>query len=141
MIAKAHHLTFASIFPKRVYATETIRTNFANKIICGEKVHTIRKTNTRNYAIGDRLICHSWEGLPYRSKNPIFITLNVEKLYSFKKVNGLFYLNDNVEQIYFGLISEIASNDGLKLDEFLRWFGDDNFSGQIISWYNNLMYA
>ena len=141
MTVKPHRISFLHYFPKRVHQSGTVQTNFANKIICGEKIHTIRKTNIRNYNIGDPLICHSWQGVEYKSKNPFFLNLTVEQTYNFKKEKGLFFLNDNEEEIPVGLLSEIAANEGLKLDEFLRWFEDDNFSGQIISWDKILMYA
>ena len=62
-------LTFSKVFPqKHINAGEP--TNFKEKILSGEKIHTIRPETTK-WKIGDKISMRYWTGKPYHSKQEI----------------------------------------------------------------------
>lgn len=127
-------LTFSKEFPKtHINAGEP--TNFKEKILSGEKIHTIRP-ETNKWKIGDQISMRYWTGKPYHSKQEIFceefevvelipISINFKKdlvtIYEFAYDLSLFH--------------EVAKKDGLNMQQFTSWFKNE-FKGVIIAWEN-----
>lgn len=109
-------------------------TNFKEKFLNGEKIHTIRG----NYELWKKrldevrgrkaiLSIRQWEGMPYRSKQ-----IEIAKITSVSGC-GVQYINlwkPNEDQIYWQIndrkvkeaFNEVAKNDGLDIEDFRRWF-------------------
>lgn len=125
-------------------------TNFREKFLNGEKIHTIRG----NYPLWEKrlnevregraiLSIRQWEGKPYNSKQ-----IEIAKLtkVSCCGVQLISLHKPNVDQIYWQInerkvkesFVEIAKNDGLDIEDFRRWFipkkdaKDFYFEGAII---------
>lgn len=133
-------LTFSKVFPqKHINAGEP--TNFKEKILSGEKIHTIRP-QTNKWKIGDQISMRYWSGKPYHSKQEIFCEkfevvelLPIEihiNLYdhNFIKIKGGKTWEDRFFQREFDLI---AKNDGLTFDQMQSWF-KESFTGTLIAW-------
>lgn len=125
-------------------------TNFKEKFLNGEKIHTIRGNyelwKKRLDEVRDRkaiLSIRQWEGMPYRSKQ-----IEIAKITSVSGC-GVQYINlwkPNEDQIYWQIndrkvketFNEVAQNDGLDIEDFRRWFipkkdaKDFYFEGAII---------
>lgn len=106
------------------------RTKFTEK-----KFHTIRAGH--RFKVGDKFSPRVWSGKPYRSKQIIIAPdIEVKKVWNFNKYAAGFDMPDaNATTI----ISQIAKNDGLELQDFKDWFNKP-FSGQIICWNENINY-
>ena len=127
-------LTFSKVFPKKhINAGEP--TNFKEKILSGEKIHTIRP-ETNKWKIGDQISMRYWTGKPYHSKQEIFcekfevvelipISINFEK--------DLVIIYDIAYDL--SLFHKVAKNDGLNMQQFTSWFKNE-FKGVIIAWEN-----
>lgn len=126
-------LTFSKVFPKtHINAGEP--TNFKEKILSGEKIHTIRP-ETNKWKIGDQISMRYWEGKPYHSKQEIFCEdFEVVELIEIEInfIDKLIFI-DEIEYD-FDLIYKIAKNDGLSFFEFNHWF-KKSFKGTLIAWY------
>jgi len=123
-----------------VYHSLTEPFNFS-----GKKFHTIR--GGKRWKVGDKFSPRVWSGKPYRSKQVILATdIEIKKVWNFEllhdisdnspsiKIDGHFM----TQEIYLPLI---AKNDGLTLEDILEWFQYPKpFSGQIISWSENIEY-
>lgn len=119
-------------------------TNFPQKILKGEKIHTIRGNYKYWKKIADKvnqkealLSIRMWTGKPYKSKQEelcVLRDINIKKVV-FKKeikkdgVKAKIIIDGNTYTGY-GL-EVIANNDGLSLDDFISWFPKD-FKGCII---------
>lgn len=125
-------------------------TNFEEKFLRGEKIHTIRG----NYELWKKrldqvrnrkaiLSIRQWEGLPYRSKQ-----IEIAKITSISGC-GVQYISlwkPNEDQIYWQInnrkvketFNDVAKNDGLDIEDFKCWFipkkdaKDFYFEGAII---------
>lgn len=115
------------------------------------KLTTIRSGN--RWKAGDMASLRVWSGTPYNSKQIGFAQVEVKNTWEFKiyrvwddlyvdvgKDIGLpFYRTTKV-------IGIVARNDGLSIEDFISWFSihpkktGAEFSGQIISWHDNLNY-
>jgi len=129
-------LTFSKVFPKtHINAGEP--TNFKEKILSGEKIHTIRPETTK-WKIGDQISMRYWTGKPYHSKQEIFcekfevvellqIEINFNINISFIEINkkSLTYIDNDFDLL--------AKNDGLTFDQMESWFNKP-FKGTLISW-------
>lgn len=102
----------------------------------GRKGHTIRAGN--RFEVGDWFSPRCWIGLPYQSPQLIFWhDSKVFEQYEFKRTS-LFYLKG--QQISdIETIERIATNDGLKRQEFYGWFNKP-MEGQIICFDENIKY-
>lgn len=110
-----------------------------------EKHHTIRAGN--RWKVGDKFSPRIWTGLPYRSKQKEFVhPIEIVKTWKFEvDENGVpsldnFYIsNDGTEE-------EIATNDGLSMEDFSEWIimpcfrKGKQFTGQIICWNEEITY-
>lgn len=74
-------LTFSKVFPqKHINAGEP--TNFKEKILSGEKIHTIRP-ETNKWKIGDQISMRYWTDKPHLFFSGIFLGLLIyEIIYS-----------------------------------------------------------
>ncbi len=137
-------LTFSKVFPKG-HINEGEPTNFKEKILSGEKIHTIRP-KTNKWKIGDKISMRQWSGKPYHSKQEIFCEeFEVVELIRFRVLNNStigYEINGN--NIWLDVFNQneflqlLSSNDGLTLDQFKSWFKFSNnmkdFFGYIIAW-------
>lgn len=123
-------LTFSKVFPqKHINAGEP--TNFKEKILSGEKIHTIRP-ETNKWKIGDQISMRYWTGKPYHSKQEIFCEgFEVVELIDL----CICVCGDKIDYIFSNcidmvlateykmkLFNQIAKNDGLTFDQFQNWF-------------------
>lgn len=102
-----------------------------------QKSHTIRG-GSRFYPasiISPRV----WFGKPYRSPQIIFAPdMVVVKTWQFKEKQKAIFINDKSALFK---CSELCENDGFThLKDFLDWFGNMPFYGQIICWNNKIEY-
>lgn len=130
-------LTFSRVFPA-YHPKAGQPTFFVGGILSGFKKHTIRAGN--RFKAADTFSPCYWSGKPYRSKQQVFFEdMKVVKTYTFSKdlISDKFYLNG--KPIDDGLLTEIAENDFLSLEDFKAWFHKP-FTGQIICWSNDINY-
>lgn len=131
---KTYVLTLSKVFP-RTHARAGEPTEFREKFLSGEKIHTIRA----NYILWVRRIndiqagnavlsIRQWTGKPYRSKQVEIARLTAKdgigiQILSFDKdrdgVPSLKYFNISGKYIDREIL---ANNDGLTLDDWREWF-------------------
>lgn len=120
-----------------------------------EKLHTIRaKSINKNtgevysrWKQGDKASLRVWSGTPYKSPQ-IIIAPEVELVqvgkflihpdaynkYSWVEI-GEKYWHKTDEDINKSILSNVAKNDGLSIEDFLSWFKYPKpFEGQILAW-------
>jgi hypothetical protein len=95
------------------------------------KKHTIRAG--KRFKVGDVFSPRVWSGRPYCSKQiTIAPDVKVVQTYDFARYDdGEMFLNQ--VKITPEKIEELATNDGLYVDDFQKWFNKP-FEGQIICW-------
>ncbi len=139
-MGKTYVLTLSEVFPKTHVKAGKL-TNFKDKFLAAEKIHTIRA----NYPLWKRRIeeiqegravlsIRQWTGKPYRSKQVEIARLTadngigIQKL-SFDKdkdgVPSFKYLNINGKYIDREIL---ANNDGLAEEYWQEWFRDYDLS-------------
>ncbi len=107
------------------------------------KWHTIRAGN--RWKVGDMFSPRYWSGKPYCSKQE-FITepLEIKKIWTFEiGTTGTYALNEDYSiSLTAKQVIEIATNDGLHVNDFFAWFEKSKkpFYGQIICWNENINY-
>ena len=121
---------------------EELSPNFLDTILpmreIGCKYHTIRAGH--RFKVGDKFSPRVWSGKPYASKQiTIAQDIEVKKVWYFDidPLTGNYLLN-GVEQ-NLAQLKEIATNDGLEIDDFECWF-PKSFRGQIICWNEKIDY-
>ena len=125
------------------------KSDFVQKIIDGNKIHTIREDKHDRWKAG-RMI-QMWYGNPrnVKSKPYYFMErqcISVQKIeieYQGLKQNGMVIpcIKIDGHPIYYWTKEDIATNDGFKnLHEFFEWFNKD-FTGKIIHWTNKRYFA
>ena len=133
----ARVMTFATRFPKG-HIREGQSTDFPNKILIGEKKHTIR--GSFGFNAGDMFSPRFWTDMPYRS--PMEVISNhmqikrVEKIIIYPLFKEV-YITDWSFKMTDAQILELAKNDGLDIDSFWSWFGLNKckqFLGQLRIW-------
>lgn len=102
------------------------------------KLHTIRAGN--RWKAGDMFSPRVWSGRPYNSKQIEFAPpMEVKRVWGFEIDRSDYRLDG--KKLGPELLRVIAGNDGLSIDDFECWFRwPKEFSGQIISWSENLNY-
>lgn len=126
---KTYVITFASRFMKG-HPREGDSTLFKEKILLGQKIHTIRANENywsnivlqvnKGMAI---LSVRQWIGKPYASKQKEFIQFNKLGFQPFDidscgvMAIDRFYTDENFDEVQF------AKNDGLEYTDFVDWFG------------------
>lgn len=121
---KTYVLIVAKEFPKG-HDKEGLDTEFPEKILTGDKIHTIRF----NYPLWEKRIdeinkgnavlsIRFWEDKPYRSKQ---IEIKQLKKVGIQKLTyqhlEMFFIDDRQRSCFV-----IAKNDGLTWDDFKSWF-------------------
>lgn len=138
-------IIFSRNFPK-THPRSGEPTNFVKLIKRGTKKHTIRPGS--RWKPGDKFSARYWSGLPYRSKQKQFATLEIKKIWPITIVphhehGYAIHIGDRYVADWTGTanitIRELAAHDGLTKKDFLDWFGClkkkiQPFSGQIICW-------
>lgn len=110
--------------------------------ITESKVHTIRAGN--RWKAGDYFSPRVWSGKPYNSPMvtiaPDTLIVNTWDIVVVVKDRHIF-LNDvcYTDESYDYIISELAKNDGLTVDELEKWFNKP-MECQIICWSNLIEY-
>ena len=159
---KTYVITFSREFPS-THKRSGEETGFVEKILSGEKIHTIRSSYTvwedrfRKIYRGDAcLSLRYWSGKPYKSKQVEFLRLTKDNgiciqpiiiadckdYFAAKPFNeGARIANANLINISktdedLRLLGQIAKNDGLSADDFKDWFKDRQFVGVIINLTN-----
>lgn len=115
-------------------------TNFKEKFLAGEKIHTIRN----NYPLWEKRIkevqegrailsIREWIGVPYRDKQIEIKSLSNIDGVGIQKLDcspPFCFEIDGKSLIYLPDMVELARNDGLSYDDFDKWFDIDNATGQ-----------
>jgi hypothetical protein len=124
-------------------------TLFKEKILSGEKIHTIRGNYDRWKMIVDQvnsgeaeLSLREWTGKPYRSKQEEFLRLSklgVQRLNMYWRTyetginrEALFILIEHQKMLLYNKYEHLIKNDGLTTTDFIDWFIDEEFKGAII---------
>lgn len=135
---KTHVLLFAREFMKG-HPKAGKQTNFKQKIIKAEKIHTIRSNyeywapKVQEVAEGKaRLSLRYWRGKPYRSKQQEFWEVLPHYEPSVQKIEIDEAKVLTIDGKYFWKTEFVAQNDGLTETDFLQWFNDLPFEGAII---------
>jgi len=109
------------------------------------KLHTIRKGN--RWKVGDWFSPRVWSGKPYRSKTvALYHDMQVKQVFEIEikdsriTIEGQ-YFGSYVDGAFTDNIEKLAENDCLSLYEFVHWFGNKHFKGQIICWSENVKYV
>ena len=111
------------------------------------KFHTIR--SGARFNIGDWFSPRIWTGKPYASKQlEIAPLIQVKRVFSIRVLvqdYGKLGLQTTISingKPFFD-IETLARNDGLSVDDFLKWFynkKEEPFIGQIICWSDEVVY-
>ena len=129
MKKKTYVLTVSKVFPSD-HPRAGQETDFVNKILRGEKIHTIRanydlwKKRIDNVSAGEAVLSlRQWEGKPYNSKQIEFLQLDkagIQPVY----FEDYFYSCCVIKSFRTLRIScdDICKNDGLESEDFERWF-------------------
>ncbi len=144
----ARVITFSSKFPAK-HPKAGQATNFAELILNGGKIHTIRAG--RRWKKGMMFSPRSWSGKPYCSKQvAIAPDMELTKVYNIEIFDlNTRYMHIGVEvkanEWYLLPLADVAKNDGLSIEDFEAWFNihpkkEETFVGQILCWTNNIDY-
>ncbi|MDM8174825.1 hypothetical protein FKG96_12600 [Olivibacter sp. LS-1] len=135
---KTYVLTTSKVFMKG-HQRAGEPTGFRDKILSGEKIHTIRAGEHWKKVVEEVnkgiaiLSVREWTGKPYASKQDEYARFEKLGWQSFEISSyGTIYIDgEYANPSYMGLI---PSNDGLTTQDFISWFktGTVEFSGGII---------
>lgn len=120
-------------------------TNFKEKILEGEKIHTIRQ----NYALWEKrakkvnaglavVSLREWEGMPRRSKQVEIMQLEKIGVQSIENPNSTILI-DNVGKPLLRW-DKISKNDGLELEDFQEWFKECTKKLNAIIYFTDFRY-
>jgi hypothetical protein len=112
----------------------TFKERFVEKILSGEKIHTIRKDTMERWYIGAKI--HFWCGNPRNiSKNPYHFADGIVKRIIPVKINPKddYVIIDALAYHWTG-INDFARNDGFKDWEDMKQFFPMGFKGKVIIW-------
>lgn len=113
-------------------------TNFKEKFLAGEKIHTIREGDhwckvVKEVNAGNAILSiREWSGKPYNSEQVEIAKLEKLGYQNFRMetidavMTAIIY---NVENQ--GKINDLFKNDGLSNEDFKAWFSNDFFGGII----------
>ena len=150
----ARVITFSTVFPAYHHRAGE-PTHFVEKILASlvgqqnsvsPKNHTIRAGN--RWKIGDKFSPIIWSlpgGRFKKGNKQIQFAPDIE----IKKIFDIYIcFADKIISIdgcefvinYDEVLKRLATNDGLRVDDFIYWFGQIPFTGQIICWNENVNY-
>lgn len=137
---KTYVLIVSQVFGKK-HRRSGEPTNFREKILSGEKIHTIRaafatwKKRIEEVQAGEAVISvRYWSGKPYNSKQLRICELDKSSGVGIQCLKMTMHFNDpsNESKCYvvhnefnegtFVPMETLANNDGLTLDDFTDWF-------------------
>lgn len=128
-------------------------THFKEKFLSGEKNHTIRSNYplwaTRIKEIREGEACLSvreWVGTPYRSGQTEIACLDARSGVGIQKanisvLNKMVWCSIGKNNASIVPITEVAKNDGLSEEDFIKWANWAEMSDQAIIWFNGLRYG
>jgi len=134
-------LMVSRVFPVSHYRWSEF-TFFERKILCGEKIHTIRANAKDYFKDGEEVSVRVWTGLPYRSKQREFAQMKIrlERIVIVCASDmslRCFVVDGEIDPL------DLCLNDGLDEDDFIDWFfpkGPGSWSGDILH-FTNLKYG
>lgn len=129
MSKKIYVITVSKVFPKG-HPRAGEPTGFVEKILNGEKIHTIRENYAYWKMVSDKvnagthiLSFRTWNGVPYDSEQTEFMELSSFGVIPFEMVrrweDQAIKIEKPVEKLDVNLV---AKNDGLSGIEFYDWF-------------------
>lgn len=104
------------------------------------KLHTIRSGS--RWKAGEMASLRYWSGRPYNSKQVEFAQVEIKKVWPIKIV-GEFIFNQFDNVLFAAHLDQLATNDGLSVDDLRAWFKmprKETFIGQIICWSDKVNY-
>lgn len=115
-----------------------VKSNFVEKILSGEKIHTIRRDSNNRWFAGRKIQFYTGARTKKAKKFGESVCVSVQSILIIK---GCWVWIDGSEltkeQLNSDEIDVLAKNDGLKSGDLLNFiretYGDD-FSGKIIHW-------
>lgn len=128
MIKKTYVITVSRYFPKG-HPRAGEETGFMDKMIRGEKIHTIRenyeywKGISEKVNAGDAVLSvRVWKGVPYQSGQHEFMEVSSFEVQRVQILNTEHEMEITVEDNALPWVSEVAKNDGLSPEDFTNWF-------------------
>ena len=110
-----------------------VRAGFETDGLFAPKHHTIR--GGKRFKTGDKVSLRVWSDKPYRSPQ-ITIAPDVELTVRDVEIDEMRTIW--IDGVRLSVSCEVlALNDGLSQDDFVSWFSELPFSGQIYIWNNN----
>jgi len=147
MKKKCYYIMIAKVFPAYHYRAGE-PTGFKEKILSGEKIHTIREIGNWKRKIDEvnagfaYLSLRQWEGEPYKSKQREFLRLEQAGYEEIYANNSRIHINGT----HYGhfVFSDVIRNDGLDAWNFREWFPYDSelfFEPKAIIHFTNFKYS
>ena len=126
---KTYVITLSKYFPL-THMRAGIETHFKEKILCSEKIHTIRG----NYELWEKRIkevqegravlsIRQWTGKPYRSKQVEIAMLTAENGIGIQRLDIFDFMRPaKVDSSQLVDLTDLANNDGLSFSDWYYWF-------------------
>lgn len=140
---KTYVITLSKVFLKG-HPKAGQPTNFKEKFLAGEKIHTIRagayweKVAAEVAAGRAQISIRQWTGKPYQSKQEIIKVIDREdgvgvQSFEFRPGHPCCYPILNGRNICPDTLCDVSENDGLSKSDFLAWFNYPKaFTGNIL---------
>ena len=135
---KTYVITLSKYFPS-THMRAGIETRFKEKILCSEKIHTIRS----NYELWEKRIkevqegrtalsIRQWTGKPYRSKQVEIARLTIEDGVGIQLLELTNDLSECIVGDHHHSYVTVAKNDGLHPADWLDWFNAYDLSKPMV---------
>ena len=113
---------------------------FADKVLSGTKLQTIRPPRKRPIVVGETLSLRQWSGAPYRSKQSVLRSAECVRVSSFaieQTSREFVFVVDGI-RLNQNQWSQLARDDGFDCtSDLLNWFRNTHglpFRGVLIGW-------
>lgn len=140
---KTYVLTVSKNFPA-THPRKGEPTDFIQKIISGEKIHTIRNNvelwTSRAKAVNEGkaiLSIRQWSGKPYRSKQ---VEVGQYTEIGIQTVAVSLFGNITVGKDRRVTLYSLSTNDGLSIEDFSSWFGVWGNKSKVIIHFTDFRY-
>lgn len=119
----------------------SFKPQFVDPILEGTKIHTLREDRHNRWGIG--VFIHFATGVRTKNYNCFMeghctgidvVKIRIKQPYTIDMRNYIITING--KQLTPSAMERLASNDGLSMPAFMRWF-DKDFDGKIIYWTRN----
>ena len=146
------YVLMVSEYFQEIHPKVGLPTFFADQIMSGDKIHTIRE----NYDWWKKRIdevneCKAFLSIRYWTKSPYNSKRDNSKQYEYKKLyagecgiqKAEFYGVNDVKidgKYYQGHLEQIAQNDGLSYEDFIEWFRHTPAQPMAIIHFTNFKY-